>query len=554
MSIESEGGEFLHNINSTLHTQDPVEHAQKEKRKFGEETSNKPSEKINDWLEVIEKTHTGHRDKPEVAERIKNFYHKEYVVKPEDIPQSYWNSVANMMINEGRGGDLEQAGVTERKYKIKEGIEKTDYIFPENLVRQQVDSLISDQKSTLDLWVDYLTSPDSDVYPTWAKYWAFTGMLKLSTFDKEKHVFGKRDKGTVAPFADLNREALAYTIDVITKKARKEGIPEHQDNPEFLKILQTNNFGKIYAYAIEKITPTEQNELLETRGKWVKYPQGSDHMPLVNSLQGYGTGWCTAGESTAQAQLEMGDFYVYYSYDKNGKPVVPRVAIRMYWDKIGEVRGVAENQNLDPYINDVVDRKLKEFEDGDNYKIKLADMRKLTEIDKKFSAGRELTLEDLYFLHEIDHEIQGFGYSTDPRIEKILSNRNILDDLINIYTNSVVLEDAQKILISNKLAENISNSTLWDNEKTNLSKAWEIIENKGDENTAYFLAKSISEGYFSGEENIQNLNKAWEIIENKGDENIVSFLADMISYGRFSEEKNTLNMQKALSLIKKWKG
>lgn len=522
MSIElyeiegKEGGEFLNSINPTLHTQGVVEQEQERRKLSKQKTSQKPSEKINSWFELIEMTHTSHRDEPKVVERIKNFYHKEYLLKPEDIPQSYWNSVANMMINEGRGGDLNQAGVTERKYKNKEGVGKTDYIFPENLVRQQEDSLISDQKSTLDLWIDYLTSPDSDVYPTWAKYWAFTGMLKLSTFDKEKHVFGKRDKGTVAPFADLNREALAYTIDVIIKKARKESIPE-QDSPEFLEILKTNNFGKLYAYAIEKVTPTEQNELLETRGEWVKYSQGSDHMPLVNSLQGYGTGWCTAGESTAQAQLSGGDFYVYYSFDKNGNPTVPRVAIRMDEDSIGEVRGIAENQNLDPYINEVVDSKLNEFQDGNNYKIKLADMRKLTEIDKKVSAGQEITLEDLYFFHEIDHEIQGFGYSADPRIEKIRSKRKILDDLINIYTHSVALEDAQKILISNKLAENISNSHFWDNEKTNLSKAWEIIENKGDEN-------------------------------------IASFLADMIRYGRFSEEKNTLNMQKALSLIKKWKG
>ncbi len=60
-----------------------------------------------------------------------------------------------------------------------------------------------------------------------------------------------------------------------------------------------------------------------TEGHWVKYEQGSDHVPLVISLQGHGTGWCTAGESTAKLQLKAGDFYVYYSLDGDGQPTIP---------------------------------------------------------------------------------------------------------------------------------------------------------------------------------------------------------------------------------------
>ena len=58
-------------------------------------------------------------------------------------------------------------------------------------------------------------------------------------------------------------------------------------------------------------------------------PQGSDHMKLVKSLEGKDTGWCTAGASTAKTQLEGGDFYLYYSYDSEGNPTIPRIAIRM---------------------------------------------------------------------------------------------------------------------------------------------------------------------------------------------------------------------------------
>ena len=62
---------------------------------------------------------------------------------------------------------------------------------------------------------------------------------------------------------------------------------------------------------------------------------GTDHMPLVESLKGYNTGWCTAGESTAKTQLQGGDFYVYYTLDENDEYKVPRIAIRMENNQIG---------------------------------------------------------------------------------------------------------------------------------------------------------------------------------------------------------------------------
>ena len=432
MSTEKEGGEFLHNKYPTLHTEAPVEYTQERYRFEGRDTSQNPSSKINDWLEVIERTHTSHRNNPEVMDRIRGYYHDKYVIKEENIPQSYWNSLANFAIKEGRGRDLEISGVRKEIVKDNNGKEITNYLFPEDLKKEHSESLIDDQKTTLNNWINYLTSADSDIYPTWAKYWAFNGMVKLSQYDKEKKVFGKRDKNTVAPFADLNREALAYVVDAVVKVARKENIPDQENNPEFKELLQGTNFGKLYSYAIEKVTPTEQNKLKETRGEWIKYKRGSDHMSLVNSIQGYGTGWCTAGESVAQKQLSGGDFYVYYSLDDTGKPTIPRVAIRMTDNKIAEVRGIAQSQNLDPYINEIVDKKLEEFPDGQNYKKRLEDMKLLTLINEKVAKGESLNREDLRFLYEIDSKIEGFGYNRDPRIENILSGRDVKSDIASV--------------------------------------------------------------------------------------------------------------------------
>jgi len=399
---------MLHRKDLSLQTSPEVEH-EVERRKLKEEiVQNKPDVKIGNFLEVIERTHLGHREDPHVLERIKNYYHKKHVIKEENVPESYFELQKRIAREQGQGD-----------------IEITD-----EMRKQMSESVINDQKQSLDAWTEYFISSDSDSYPMWAKYWSFTNMLKLSSYDKEKHSFGKRTKGTTTLFPDLNREALAYVVDIIEKKLNKEEILDVVENPELQKLLQSENFGKLYAYAIDKVTPTEEHELAKTDGEWITYKQGTDHMPLVQSLQGYGTGWCTAGESTAKIQLAGGDFHTYYSYDKEGKPTIPRVAIRMENNSIAEVRGIGANQNLDLYINDVVEEKMNEFgKEGEKYTKKSKDMKKVTEIDKRRKAGEEFTKEDLRFLHEIDSEIKGFGHGKDPRIKELIGGRDIRKDL-----------------------------------------------------------------------------------------------------------------------------
>ena len=205
-----EGEAFLHKRTPGLHTSDPVEHEQDRRALAGEVVHKKPAEKISDWMEVLERTHTSHRDDPGVLERIKKYYHDAYVITPDAVPQSYFDLQKRLARERGHG-DID--------------------ITPE--LRDQItDALIADQRSTLDLWVDYLASPDADSFPMWAKYWAFTGMVKLSSYDKEKYAFGTRDKGTVAPFPDLDREALAVAVDALIKQAQKEQIPLDLDNPD----------------------------------------------------------------------------------------------------------------------------------------------------------------------------------------------------------------------------------------------------------------------------------------------------------------------------------
>jgi hypothetical protein len=304
-----------------------------------------------------------------------------------------------------------------------------------NLSEEAIETEIKVQQESLGHWVDYFLSDDSSSFPIWAKYWAFHGVLSMSGTPKVdpntlKITFSKREKNTFGPFVELNREAFAKSVEFIVKKV-EEGINLEQ------ALENKDSFRHIYSYFINKLRGSMLPEKLQvTEGNWIRYKKGDsdDLQKLVGSLAEKGTGWCTASFLTAKEQLKVGDFYVYYSKNDSGTPN-PRIAIRMQGTSIMEVRGIGADQNLDSVIagTGILDTKLSEFgTEGDKYKKRSSDMKKLTEIKKKKNKGEELNEEDLRFLYEMDRKIEGFGYSKDPRIEEIINSRNKRSDIAKI--------------------------------------------------------------------------------------------------------------------------
>ena len=225
-------------------------------------------------------------------------------------------------------------------------------------------------------------------------------------------------------------------------------LKDKKGEEDIKQALSTGNFKLLYEYVIKQSFLKGEHQSNNSDGKWIKYEQGSDYNILRDSLQGYYTGWCTAaGENFAKDQLAGGDFYVYYSLDENGEAKVPRIAIRMDGkDKIGEIRGIADNQNMEPEMMPILEEKLKEFPDKDKYLKKEHDMKLLTLIDKKVNNNIELTLEELKFLYEIDDKISGFGCGNDPRIKEIKSKRNCKKDyayLFNIKEEDIALSQEE---------------------------------------------------------------------------------------------------------------
>ena len=198
------------------------------------------------------------------------------------------------------------------------------------------------------------------------------------------------------------------------------------------EVIHTANSSDIKEEKVEKFKSSKKDIIYSKDGIWIKYDQGSEPYELVKSLEGKGTRWCALDIETIRIQLQYGDFYIYYTKDSKGEYKQPRISIRMYGNTIVEVRGISEHQNLESGMEEILDKKLEEFPDSDMYRKKVRNMETLTSIYKEYK-NRELTVEELNFLYEIDDEIEGFGYYKDPRIKEIIFFRNFKEDLSKIF-------------------------------------------------------------------------------------------------------------------------
>ena len=354
------------------------------------------------YFNRLEKAHDITSDRK--LELLKLFYYDKYIIKK--LPEDYV--------------ELQKKIAKERGYG--------DIDVTKSMKNEMLEELKKEQKTSLDSWLNYLTSKDA-MYPMWFKYYAFQGMVRIGKFDKKKGDFTKRTDSTVTPFIEINPEILGQMYNILSKAINKKELTEQEEQA----LSNGESFKKLYKYFLVGNYKENENKE-EIKGVWIKYEQGDNYKALWESLQGKNTGWCTAGEETCKVQVQEGDFYVYYTYDKEGKPTNPRIAIRMDGKNIiGEIRGIDSNQNLEAEMLPILNEKLNEFSDKAKYLKKEHDMSLLTKIDKKVQNKEDLTKEELRFLYEIDNKIEGFGWQKDPRVKQIIGKRNIKKDFSIIF-------------------------------------------------------------------------------------------------------------------------
>jgi len=354
---------------------------------------------ISKWLKTTERGIEHSQINPKNLERIKKFFHARFIPTLETFPKEEYFRIHQQTAEDMGFG---------RNHRI------TD---------QEIRIAIEDQKNSLDRWIEYLSSQDSSSFPTWSKYWAFMGIVRMSGKTNVSNETGeisypKREKYTISGFPELNREALGLAVNHIVSLV--------EQGKKLEESLKKESFQEVYTYFLNKLRKENSIKELEiTEGEWVKYNQGSNTETLnnlVSSLEGKNTGWCTAGKSTAKAQLLGGDFYVYYSNSSTLKPN-PRIAIRTEGSKIIEIRGIARFQELDETIADtsILDDKLAEFgSEAEIYLKKSSNMKMMKNIieNLKKDIGYKLSTEEEGLLSD---EVIGFGYSEDPRADQIRS-------------------------------------------------------------------------------------------------------------------------------------
>ncbi|MFM7458363.1 MAG: hypothetical protein ACKO3R_06865 [bacterium] len=273
--------------------------------------------------------------------------------------------------------------------------------------------------------------------------------------------FQNRQENSIKDFPVLNPALIAEINDIVTLCETQTATNIEAEikekyaaaNPEFAKFLVDNiqinkgdstsslNFAALYAFLQNQ--SQKEIDLTTTDGEWRKFPKGSDAKELRDSIKAFNTGWCIQGLETAQGYLNQGDFHVYFSKDPSGKATVPRLAIAMRDDQIKEIRGIAANQNLDPYIAAINengqtilaeklyikdDQGTAVFPNSEQWLRADQDMKDLTILHTKFKSNQEFTGRDLFFIYQIFKNIESFGFETDPRINEILKTRNHAKD------------------------------------------------------------------------------------------------------------------------------
>ncbi|HSX35881.1 MAG TPA: hypothetical protein VLH84_03020 [Patescibacteria group bacterium] len=289
-----------------------------------------------------------------------------------------------------------------------------------------------DQVAQLGAWADELNSDETN-YPDWFKYWAYKNVTGLTAFNPavgktgQPKGFEERSKGTFALFPELHRDSLSIVYQAMVEKL---GGKKMDMGYEAMRgLLDRTKFKELYAEAQNygfKIT----DELKAiTTGSWTHFPRSNEDgagQALSAVVRAYRTGWCTAGAATAATQLAGGDFYVWRSHNPGtDKEDVPRIAVRMQDCQVAEVRGVNPQQELEPELVDTAIEMIRDLPGGDTYFQKAEDMKRLTAIEKRVAADPDvaLTADDVRFLYELEREIQGFGYTKDPRIVEIRARR-----------------------------------------------------------------------------------------------------------------------------------
>ena len=288
--------------------------------------------------------------KDDILERIKNAF--------LDLSKSYSQYIISQDSKAIENAILVEIKVREKQGDTQENIEAYKLMVESPKERKRyIDKYAETQLQSIKEWIEYLNKSS---YPYSFRYTSLKAVLNYN-YDYNIDAIIQRTNKTIRNFTPFDAGSLAIVYDAKTDFFLKD-----------YTIAQLENAERI----------ASERELLKTSsgGRWLKFNGGSNateneiqenSKELMNLVQN--TYWCT--KSAAYGQLEGGDFYVYVT-ENNGN-LLPRIAIRMEENEVGEVRGNASAaQDIEPEMlpiakdfleNNIPNNSGKKWLDGIEY-------------------------------------------------------------------------------------------------------------------------------------------------------------------------------------------
>ena len=155
---------------------------------------NKKRERISTYLQRIEHVTSSERG----ADLLQSMVERDFVLNIDDpalvdrVAVSLYESEKQLAVNRGLERDIQQ-------------LEGNEELLEQ--YRQLVYEKHTQQRHTLAPWLEYVRANDAD-YPTWFRYYVVRGLKGMGAFNRESKSYARRSEDTVAPFPELNAEAV----------------------------------------------------------------------------------------------------------------------------------------------------------------------------------------------------------------------------------------------------------------------------------------------------------------------------------------------------------
>ena len=467
------------------------------------------------------------------------------IIQPEDFTEAYWKETEQLYRDNGYGHTLKD---WEKKAEMK------------NIQEMQINSLKA--------WSNYLGDENSP-YPMWFKVYAWDGMTKMGSYNKEKRRYERRDQHTVAAYPDCDPEIISTIYGYINDFYNT---PEHalydedgNRDKELEAIVASGNFSKLYSLAENEkspIIPTPENPE-DIHGEWVVYTPG-DERAMARASRG--TGWCTKNPSVARSYLtnanygqieyeEKDDrhnndsqdskaaFWVFHLYDPNNPGKLAQngclaILVDSNGNVTNEVRGLGEGEDIEDALIPTLEQKLKSLPGNENKLAEVLDRKKLITLDRKMQNGEDLTKEELEFLYEIHRPIQILDTynGDDPRIKELREKYDIeyalnaglnIDQLVSKMKSSCIAKNLNTLISNganvNQLVSNMDSCDIVKNLNTIISHGANINQ-LVSELWAYDIVKNLNTLISNG----ANVN---QLVSKLGSDDVAKNLDTLISHG-----------------------